>query len=174
MTFDEGRLVYRDLRKLRGIWLAEDEAGVAEVIGPQGPEAYGLTGEDLALRLGGRRRTLKAALLDQTVLAGVGNLLADETLWRAGIHPARRYDELDREERRQLDRSLQQVLRLAGPRRPHPEGAQLAQLRAGSRSRPVPGATTGSGSPDSRDGRPTGARAASRNGARKRTALPIA
>jgi len=106
-----GRLIYRDQRKLRGLWLADGDDAIAEVIGPQGPDALSLTGSRLTDRLRGHRASLKALLMNQHILAGLGNMLSDEVLWRARIHPARRFCDLDASECRRLDRSLQQVLR---------------------------------------------------------------
>jgi formamidopyrimidine-DNA glycosylase len=106
-----GRLVYRDLRKLRGLWLAAGEDAIAEVIGPQGPDALDLTGSALTDRLDGRRGNLKTVLMDQRVIAGLGNMLSDEVLWRSRNHPMRAFADLARPERGNLDRSLQQTLR---------------------------------------------------------------
>ena len=53
------------------------------------PLADQFTAEALAVRLAGRKASIKALLLDQTLAAGVGNIYADEALFRAGIHPAR-------------------------------------------------------------------------------------
>ena len=106
-----GKLVFRDQRKLRGIWLADDEDGVREVIGEQGPDALGLTGRRLEECLAGHRGPLKSVLMDQRVVAGLGNMLSDEVLWRARIHPARRFGDLQPHERGELGRGLQRVLR---------------------------------------------------------------
>jgi formamidopyrimidine-DNA glycosylase len=106
-----GRLAYRDQRKLRGLWLAENDEEVRSVIGRQGPDALGLACSQLRDRLAGHRGGLKALLMDQSVVAGLGNMLSDEALWRAGIHPARRFDTLDAKEVRRLSRCLQNVLR---------------------------------------------------------------
>ena len=85
---------FRDQRKLGGIWLADSEEAVREVIGEQGPDALGLTGRRLEERLDGRRGALKSMLMDQGVVAGLGNMLSDEVLWRARLHPARRFGDL--------------------------------------------------------------------------------
>lgn len=106
-----GRLVFRDLRKLRGLWLAADDDAIAEVIGPQGPDALNLTGSELVDRLDSHRGNLKSLLMDQRVIAGLGNMLSDEVLWRSGIHPTRAFADLEPRERRDLDRSLQRALR---------------------------------------------------------------
>ena len=118
-----GKLVYRDQRKLRGLWLVNDDDGIREVIGEQGPDALGLTGGRLEERLDGRRGALKSVLMDQSVVAGLGNMLSDEVLWRAKIHPARPFGDLQPHERDGLGRGLQRVLRAsvqvgAIPRRP--------------------------------------------------------
>jgi formamidopyrimidine-DNA glycosylase len=106
-----GNVVFRDQRKLRGIWLAEDEDGVTAVIGEQGPDALGLPARRLEERLEGRRGPLKSVLMDQRVVAGLGNMLSDEVLWRARIHPTRRFGDLDASEHAGLSRCLQRVLR---------------------------------------------------------------
>jgi formamidopyrimidine-DNA glycosylase len=106
-----GKLVFNDQRKLRGLWLADDEDGISAVTGKLGPDALGLTNSQLEQRLTGRRGALKSALMDQQVVAGLGNMLTDEVLWRARIHPARRFGELAPVERQVLGRALQNVLR---------------------------------------------------------------
>jgi formamidopyrimidine-DNA glycosylase len=111
ICFASGKLIFRDQRKLRGLWLADDDEGIRAVIGEQGPDALGLTGRRLEQRLTGRRGALKSVLMDQRVLAGLGNMLSDEVLWRVRIHPARTFGDLQPYERHQLDRGLQRVLR---------------------------------------------------------------
>lgn len=106
-----GELRYRDQRKLQGIWLAGDREQVEQVIGPEGPDALGLRAADLERALQGRRGGLKAALMDQNVVAGLGNLLTDEILWQARLDPRRRADQLDRSELSALHRTLGRVLR---------------------------------------------------------------
>jgi formamidopyrimidine-DNA glycosylase len=68
---------------------------------------------EFAERVGGRNARVKALLLDQHVLRGVGNIYADESLWRARIHPMRTGDSLRPEELRRLYRALQATLREA-------------------------------------------------------------
>lgn len=77
-------------------------------LGPEPLEA-GFTPGELARALRGRCR-VKAALLDQSRVAGIGNIYADEALHRAGIHPLRRLDELEREEMESLHRAMREVL----------------------------------------------------------------
>ena len=100
LTFsDGGDLRIRDPRRLGGMELDPDEDGL-------GPDAATLTTDQLADALRGSSTTLKARLLDQRRVAGLGNLLVDESLWRAGIDPVRRAGELDRSELRRLARTI--------------------------------------------------------------------
>jgi formamidopyrimidine-DNA glycosylase len=110
VDLDQGQLRYADLRKLRGVWLAHDEAEVERVIGPLGPDALHLTTEALARQLLGRRGRLKPTLTDQKVLAGLGNMLSDEICWRARLHPGLQVTSLDPADIRRLNRAMQQVL----------------------------------------------------------------
>jgi len=79
---DGGDMRIRDPRRLGGVELSPPE-------GRLGPDALTLTGDDLVQALGRSQAPLKARLLDQARLAGVGNLAADEILWRAGLDPGR-------------------------------------------------------------------------------------
>jgi formamidopyrimidine-DNA glycosylase len=79
----------RDRRRLAGLWLATDASDIDEIIGPQGPDAVRLTARQLTAALHGRRGRIKAALMDQRVVAGLGNMLSDEVLWAARLHPGR-------------------------------------------------------------------------------------
>jgi formamidopyrimidine-DNA glycosylase len=107
-----GQLAYRNMRKFGGLWLARDERQAEGVMGPLGPDAADLDRDALA-RLADRRRAIKALLMDQKALAGVGNLLSDEVLWRARIHPRRRAGELSRRELSALHDALQDTIREA-------------------------------------------------------------
>ena len=100
---------FRDPRRFGGIhWL-----GDAKVDEGLGPEPFGLRAATLAKRLEGRRRPIKSALLDQSVLAGLGNIYVDESLFAAGIHPLRLAGTLTRDEIARLNRSIKQTLRRA-------------------------------------------------------------
>ncbi len=135
ISVGNGRLIFRDQRKLRGLWLADDEDGLAKILGEQGPDALGLSGQRLTERLAGRNGALKSVLMDQRVVAGLGNMLSDEVLWRARIHPTRPFRDLQSRERQDLGRCVQRVLRAsvqvgAIPRR--------ATWLSSQRSRPDP------------------------------------
>ncbi|RLS35778.1 MAG: Fpg/Nei family DNA glycosylase [Planctomycetota bacterium] len=82
------RLLFWDQRGLGTIRLL-DAAGLERACGPAklGPDGLVINAPDLQLRLGGSRRAVKVALLDQRAVAGIGNIYASEILHRAGIHP---------------------------------------------------------------------------------------
>ena len=101
-----GELRYRDMRKLQGITLAHGRGEEDRVLAGLGPDALDVTPAELDRILDGRRGAIKAVLIDQKVIAGLGNLLADEILWRAGIHPRRPAGSLNAEERRTLHRQM--------------------------------------------------------------------
>jgi formamidopyrimidine-DNA glycosylase len=105
-----GELRYRDMRKLKGIRLT-DADGVHDLLAPLGPDACSITARELEDRLTGTRRQVKSALMDQAVIAGLGNLLADEILWRARIDPRRRTDRLERGDIRRLHARMSGTLR---------------------------------------------------------------
>ena len=108
---DNGELRYRDQRKLQGIWLVEDDDEARAAIGRHGPDAYGLGRRELEERMSARRARLKAALMDQEVIAGLGNLLADEILWQARLHPDQKPASLDATQWHRLHRAMTHVLR---------------------------------------------------------------
>jgi formamidopyrimidine-DNA glycosylase len=108
---DGGEIRYRNMRKLGGVWLAHDRQEVDRILGSLGPDALELPLATFRERLAPRRGRIKALLMDQTMIAGVGNLMADEILWRARLHPARRVEDLSPEEIRHLHGVLRRVLR---------------------------------------------------------------
>ena len=75
-----------------------------------GPDALSITADELRARLGRSRRAIKVALLDQKVLAGVGNLYASEILHRAGVHPAKACCRLRREQWERIHAEMNSVL----------------------------------------------------------------
>jgi formamidopyrimidine-DNA glycosylase len=109
---DDGRrLYYTDPRKFGRLMLVCPDAlpsALAE-LGPEPLEAA-FTPSILEERLAGSRRALKAALLDQRVVAGLGNIYADEALFRAGIHPLRPAGSLTTEEMARLHAGIQGAL----------------------------------------------------------------
>jgi formamidopyrimidine-DNA glycosylase len=85
---DGGELRYNNMRRFGGVWLARDGAERDAITGPLGPDAAGVDRQTFEDLLAGRRGAIKAALMDQRLIAGIGNLLSDEVLWRARVHPA--------------------------------------------------------------------------------------
>jgi formamidopyrimidine-DNA glycosylase len=113
-ALEGGELRYNDLRKLQGLWLERDEAAVERRLARLGPDALQIDREafDRALE---RRGKLKTVLADQSVIAGLGNLLVDEICWRARIHPLRPSRGLNAAERGRLYQHMRRVLRAAIP-----------------------------------------------------------
>ena len=100
---DGGTLVLRDPRRLGGVVLDPLEDTL-------GPDAAGIGVAGLRRALDGSTAPLKARLMDQTRIAGLGNLLTDEILWRAGLAPAREAGSLDDRELRRLQRTMRRVI----------------------------------------------------------------
>ncbi len=112
-------LRFVDARKFGRIHLFSSDVEREQFLGQRlGPEPLtDLDGAILGERLRGRRRAIKTLLLDQSVVAGVGNLYADEALWEARIHPERGADSLTRPELRRLAAAIKRVLELGIERR---------------------------------------------------------
>jgi len=106
-----GELRYRNMRKLGGVWLAHDRGEVERILGGLGPDALAVSRKVFAERLARRRGGVKAALMDQRFVAGIGNILADEILWQARLHPRRRLESLTDAERGRLYTDTRGVLR---------------------------------------------------------------
>jgi formamidopyrimidine-DNA glycosylase len=114
LTLDDGsKVAYRDVRRF-GTWLllepGELEPYLAQRLGPE-PLERGFTTAALGQALAGRRAPVKAVLLGQRAAAGLGNIYADEALWRARIHPARPAGSLSAEEVAALRRGIRAALR---------------------------------------------------------------
>jgi formamidopyrimidine-DNA glycosylase len=113
VSLDDGSdVAYRDVRRF-GTWQLvepdELEPFLDARLGAE-PLARRFTARALAARLEGRRAPVKAALLDQRTLAGMGNIYVDEALWRARIHPLRPARDLDEDEIRRLHRGVRRAL----------------------------------------------------------------
>jgi formamidopyrimidine-DNA glycosylase len=113
LFLDDGqRLRFSDPRKFGRMVLTPDPQ---EVLGDLGPEPLGddLTPERLGEMLARRRGRIKPLLLNQRFIAGLGNIYADEALWRAGVHPLRQAGTLNPAEVRRLHRAIRSVLQAA-------------------------------------------------------------
>ena len=106
---DGGTLTLRDPRRLGAVELDPDEDRL-------GVDALAVTTPELRALLAHRRGPLKAVLLDQHGIAGLGNLLVDEILWRASLDPTRPAASLDAAEQARLARALRTTLRVLGRR----------------------------------------------------------
>jgi formamidopyrimidine-DNA glycosylase len=109
-ALDDGReLRYTDVRRFGRMLLAEDSRG-GGVLNKLGDDPLEATFAQFRVRLAGRRAMVKALLLDQRVLRGLGNIYTDESLWRARIHPQRIAAGLKAPELRRLFGSVRKVL----------------------------------------------------------------
>jgi formamidopyrimidine-DNA glycosylase len=110
---DHGQqLRFNDVRKFGRMWAVIDPEEVAGAIGPE-PLAADFDLPKFRALVQSRSGAIKPLLLNQTFLAGVGNIYADESLWRAKIHPLRKAGSLSEAEIAALYRSIRQVLRKA-------------------------------------------------------------
>ncbi len=112
LRLDDGRqLMFRDTRKFGRIWLLDGE-GLASLEGKLGPEPLddALTAEEFRTLLRRRRGRLKPLLLDQSVIAGLGNIYVDEALWLARLHPLRTVVSLEDEQVDTLYGAIRTVL----------------------------------------------------------------
>jgi formamidopyrimidine-DNA glycosylase len=113
LLLDDGcELRYTDPRRFGRIAYL-DKALLAEELDGFGADPLDVSKEEFADKICGRRARIKALLLDQGVLRGVGNIYADESLWRARIHPARLGARLSKKEAEMLRRVLQGILQKA-------------------------------------------------------------
>jgi len=119
VTFDDGlRLDFVDPRKFGRVYLFLGRGALDAYLDERlGPEPLEIEREELDRLLGLRRGKLKSLLLDQSFLAGIGNLYADEILWECCLHPERPADSLSTRERGRLHRAIQDVLEAAIARR---------------------------------------------------------
>jgi formamidopyrimidine-DNA glycosylase len=138
---DGGDFMLRDPRRLGAVELDPDEDRL-------GPDAMDVSPADVDRALGRSTAPIKAVLMDQHRIAGLGNLLVDEVLWRAGIDPNRPAATIDAAERKALHRTIRTALRTLDRRggshtgdlprdldRPCPrDGAPLMRTKVGGRT----------------------------------------
>jgi formamidopyrimidine-DNA glycosylase len=129
VKLDDGSdVAYRDVRRF-GTWTVLepgelDDYFAARRLGEE-PLERAFTSRRLGTVLSGRRAPLKAALLDQRAAAGIGNIYADEALWRARLHPLRPAGGLSSDEVAALRRGIRQALEMGIAR----QGASLRDYR---------------------------------------------
>jgi formamidopyrimidine-DNA glycosylase len=113
LALDDGReLRYNDVRRFGRVALLANGAH-ERVLGGLGPEPLEITAAEFRTRVQARKSRIKAVLLNQSVVRGIGNIYADESLWRAKIHPEKIGAHLKDDELRRLHRAVQHILREA-------------------------------------------------------------
>ena len=105
----ENKLVFNDTRKFGRVWLVRDPDEVVGGLGPE-PLSTEFTAEQLYKNLQSRHRQLKPLLLDQSFLAGLGNIYTDEALHKARLHPLAMSDSVNREQAQALWEAIRDVL----------------------------------------------------------------
>lgn len=110
LHLDDGtNIFFRDPRKFGVMRLVKDGRIITDKLGPE-PLETEFTPQVLARCLSNRKAPIKALLCDQSVLAGIGNMYADETLFATGIHPLRAGGGLSPEEIKRLHHAIQEIL----------------------------------------------------------------
>jgi formamidopyrimidine-DNA glycosylase len=113
LSLDDGReLRYTDVRRFGRMAILSDGQQERE-LGGLGLEPLEISAEEFHTRIGSRNSQIKALLLDQGVMRGIGNIYADESLWRAKIHPRKMGSKLTGDELKRLHRAVREVLREA-------------------------------------------------------------
>ena len=106
------RFIFSDRRRLGKMWLVDDADAVVCKLGPE-PLDKRFTPNILRQRLSRHHIPIKSALLDQCIVAGIGNMYADEALFAARIHPLRKTDKLSANQVQALHNSIRQILQAA-------------------------------------------------------------
>ena len=120
-----GSLVIRDPRRLGGVELDPDESRL-------GPDAAAITLKPFRAILTASSAPLKARLMDQAKIAGIGNLLADDMLYRSGLAPSRPANSLSDHEQAKLHRSMRRTIEVLGARGgSHTGDLQVERKRGG-------------------------------------------
>lgn len=110
LALDDGReLRYNDVRRFGRMALLANDAH-ERVLGGLGVEPLEVSEAEFRARIQARKSRIKAVLLNQSVLRGIGNIYADESLWRAKIHPEKIGAKLQDDELRRLRRAVQHIL----------------------------------------------------------------
>jgi formamidopyrimidine-DNA glycosylase len=110
LELDNGTLLYDDVRQFGRMEFFET---LPKVFESAGPDALGIAFADFHARLTQHRGHIKALLLNQSFLAGIGNIYADETLWAAQIHPRTAVSHLSKKRAQKLHQNLLEVLEAA-------------------------------------------------------------
>ncbi len=112
LTLDnQSTLVFNDTRKFGRVWLTEKPETILGQLGPE-PFDPAFTAQSLYQKLQNKHRQLKPLLLDQTFLAGLGNIYTDEALHLSGLHPLRNSDTINEKEAEKLHQAIQVILQM--------------------------------------------------------------
>ncbi|RME96711.1 MAG: DNA-(apurinic or apyrimidinic site) lyase [Bacteroidetes bacterium] len=112
------RLGFLDARKFARILYLEDRAGYIKEVG-LGPDALAITEDEFLKACQGRTTTIKGLLLNQKILAGVGNLYADEVCYRTRVHPASHVNAIPKKKLQEIFHCLQDILKQAVDKAPY-------------------------------------------------------
>ena len=102
-------LAFNDMRKFGRVWLTPTPEDVLGKLGPE-PLNASFTADELFERITSHKRQIKPLLLDQHIIAGLGNIYTDEALHLAGLHPLTKSDTIKRKQAKRLWRSIRKVL----------------------------------------------------------------
>ncbi|MBM3329175.1 MAG: bifunctional DNA-formamidopyrimidine glycosylase/DNA-(apurinic or apyrimidinic site) lyase [Calditrichaeota bacterium] len=112
IILDRGSLAFRDARTLGGLWESNDNRTPYDDFGPDFFDP-GFDADAFVAAVRGRRTPVKLALLDQSSVAGIGNIYASEALFSAGIHPARRASSIGIVRLKRLHKALGEIMTAA-------------------------------------------------------------
>lgn len=108
------KLLFQDVRRFGRIFVTDSNPqSIPSGLKTMGPEPLEIQPDDFLKRFHGRTGIIKSLLLNQSIVAGLGNIYADESLFRAGIHPKKRASRLSREKFFRLHGAVQEVLKEA-------------------------------------------------------------
>ncbi|MCP4229828.1 MAG: DNA-formamidopyrimidine glycosylase [bacterium] len=110
LGFDRGELQVVDARRFGGVFIGNEEDIENYLVDRQGPDVLTVDAAEFSTRFDGRTAPIKPLLLDQRIVAGIGNIYADEALFKAGVHPLTRADKLTADDLKKLYRAVAAVL----------------------------------------------------------------
>ena len=110
LDFSDGsRMAFNDTRKFGRVWLVDDPLAVTGGLGPE-PLGESMTVDSFSAMLGSVKRQIKPLLMDQTFIAGLGNIYTDEALFLAGIHPCTPANRIETQKAADLLSAIREVL----------------------------------------------------------------
>lgn len=139
VRFDFSNRAFLGYVSLRMLGLVDYASDVDEYVRKRGlgPDALKLSAKEFEDRLAGKKASIKSALMNQGLLAGVGNIYSDEILFMSRVHPARRVDQLSKKNRRGIHKAMRYVLSTAIRKRADPRWLPASWLlhRRGKKAR---------------------------------------